>query len=801
MLNLNFRETTATDNPENPENPVNSPAAHGGGRPHPPAELELWGGIECTVNRVGDEYFDQLERSGHATRLSDLDLLASLGIRALRYPVLWERTAPEGPARADWRWADERLAHLRELGVRPIVGLVHHGSGPRYTSLVDPCFPEKLAEYAGAVAARFPWVEAYTPVNEILTTARFSGLYGHWYPHGKDGRTFARALISECRGTVMAMQAVRRVNPAARLVQTDDLSKTYSTPALAYQADFDNERRWLGWDLTSGRVTPGHPMWNHLQQDGISQAELEWFLENPCPPDVLGINYYPNSERILDERMDRYPEWSHGGNALQAYADVEAVRVVSEGLAGPRVLLREAWERYGIPIAITEVHHGCTREEQMRWLLQVWQSARWVRGQGVDVRAVTVWAMLGLYDWNVLCVRCSGNYEPGVFDLRSGTPRPTALARMLTEISAGRTPHHPVLAAPGWWERADRLHYPPVRAADGLDAVPAEPTRKPEPPRTHERGSSRRARPLLITGATGTLGRAFARLCEVRGLPYRLLRRQEMDIAVPFAVEDALDNLEPWAVINTAGYVRVDEAEAEPQRCYRENVEGPEILARMCAKRGLPLVTFSSDLVFDGAKAEPYHESDPARPLCVYGRTKAEAEQRVLDRHPAALVLRTSAFFGPWDAHNFITQALRELRAGRPFVAMEDAVVSPTYVPDLVHATLDLLIDGESGLWHLANRGAITWLELARQAAVMAGVDPVHLEGRPAAAFGLAARRPAWSVLGSERALLLPPLQDALARYVREREPLPVASVASSIPTVAVAEHPVEEGALVGAQA
>src|SRR5918997_1466087 len=155
--------------------------------------LELWGGVECTVNRVGDIYIDQNELSGHAHRLSDLDLFADIGITALRYPVLWERTAPDGPERADWSWADERLGRLRELGIRPIVGLVHHGSGPRHTSLVDPAFPEGLAEFARAVAERYPWVDAYTPVNEPLTTARFSGLYGHWYPHGHDALTFARA--------------------------------------------------------------------------------------------------------------------------------------------------------------------------------------------------------------------------------------------------------------------------------------------------------------------------------------------------------------------------------------------------------------------------------------------------------------------------------------------------------------------------------------------------------------------------------------------------------------------------------
>nr|MDQ3309476.1 family 1 glycosylhydrolase [Gemmatimonadota bacterium] len=175
----------------------------------------MWAGVECTLNRVGDEYFDQLERNGHAARADDLDRFAELGVRTLRYPVLWERTAPQGPESADWSWADERLGRLRELGISPIVGFVHHGSGPHHTSLVDPGFPEGLARYARAFAERYPWVERYTPVNEPLTTARFSGLYGLWHPHGRDGLTFARALLTQCRAVVLAMRAIREINPTA----------------------------------------------------------------------------------------------------------------------------------------------------------------------------------------------------------------------------------------------------------------------------------------------------------------------------------------------------------------------------------------------------------------------------------------------------------------------------------------------------------------------------------------------------------------------------------------------------------
>ena len=727
--------------------------------------LEMWAGVECTVNRVGDDYFDQLERNGHASRLDDLNLFAELGIRAIRYPVLWERTAPNGLATADWSWADERLGRLRELGIQPIVGLVHHGSGPRHTSLVDSAFAEGLAQFAQAFAERYPWVTHYTPINEPLTTARFSGLYGHWYPHGQDGLTFARALLTQCRAIKLSMWAIRQVNPTAQLVQTEDLGKIFSTPILAYQAEFENERRWLSFDLLCGRVKCDRIMWNYLRSLGISEDELQLFLDAPCPPDVIGINHYVTSDRFLDERLERYPTCFHGGNGRHRYADVEAVRVCTEGTAGPRLLLKEAWERYGLPLAVTEVHLGSTREEQLRWLHEVWDAAQALKHQGVDVRAVTAWSLLGAYNWNTLVTRDQGYYEPGVFDLRAPHPRPTAIARMVRDLASGYQPDHPVLDTPGWWHRQERLIYPPVSCgsnaiaslqSNGKEFTPTPPSPSP--------------RSLAIIGARGTLGNAFARLCDLRGIPYHLLTRQEMDITNPASVNEALMQLNPWAVVNAAGYVRVDDAEREPEACLLINAQGPAILAAACARRGVALLTFSSDLVFDGICATPYVESDAVGPLNVYGHSKVQAEARVLSAHPSSLVIRTSAFFGPWDEYNFVTIALRHLRAGQTFVAAEDSVVSPTYIPDLVHTSLDLLIDGEYGLWHLANKSAIAWSELARLAASIAGVDASRIEARPTRELGLAAVRPTYSVLGSERGMLLPSLDNAMSRYFDQRQ-------------------------------
>jgi dTDP-4-dehydrorhamnose reductase len=438
--------------------------------------LELWAGVECTVNRVGDEYFCQMQRSGHAERLDDLERIAELGVRKLRYPVLWERIAPDGLASADWRWPDERLGRLSELGIVPIAGLIHHGSGPRHTSLMSPCFAEKLAEFAGAVAQRYPWLEYYTPVNEPLTTARFSGLYGHWYPHGRDPALFKQALFNQCRAVVLSMRAIRRVNPQAKLVQTDDLGKYYSTPLLEYQARFNNEQRWLSWDLLCGRVDRGHAMWSWLRDVcGASEAELMWFVDNACAPDVMGPNYYITSERFIDERLENYPARYHGDNGRHRYADIETARCLAHPTAGLRGLLLEAWERYHRPIAVTEVQLDSEPDDQLRWWVEVWRAAQGARAQGADVRAVTAWALFGSFDWNCLVTECRGYYEPGAFDVRGGTPRPTPLADLLKQLARGNVPAHPVFDTPGWWLRDGRHFCPPVTLQAGTSTRPCLP--------------------------------------------------------------------------------------------------------------------------------------------------------------------------------------------------------------------------------------------------------------------------------------------------------------------------------------
>lgn len=706
--------------------------------------LELWGGLECTVARVGDDYRDQSLETGHRERIDDLDRIAELGIRTLRHPVLWETISPESPDHADFRWHDERLKRLQTLGVRAIAGLCHHGSGPRYTDMLDPAWPELLARHAANVAERYPHLDLYTPVNEPLTTARFSGLYGHWYPHGTSYESFLKILVNECKATVLSMRAIRRVRSDAQLVQTDDMGKTFSTSTLAYQAEHENQRRFLSFDLLCGMVDRDHPWWNTFLANGVAQADLELFLEADAAPDIIGINHYLTSERYLDERMARYPEHHWGGNGRHRYADAEAVRMpLPAADLGPAARLREVWERYRRPIAVTEAHHGSTRDDQLRWLMEVWNDVAALREEGADIRAVTVWSLYGAVDWNSLLTRRNNFYEPGPFDVRAPEPRRTALAHAAEALAKTGSFDHPVLDRAGWWKRDIRFYKPPARQSK-MCWLADEPRR------------------LLITGATGTLGRAYSRLCDFRGLNHALLSRQDMDIADARSVARALDLHRPWAVINTAGYVRVVDAENDRPSCFRENATGAEVLAKACADRGIPLVTFSSDLVFDGMLGRPYVESDPVNPTSVYGESKAEAERKVLEAHERALILRTSAFFGPWDRYNFVWSILNTLSRGQGVDASLD-VVSPTYVPDLVNTSLDLLIDGGTGIWHMANGGAVSWRDLAAMAAERAGFDPAAVAGagEPSALN---------TALSTERGILMPSLESAIDRFFIDSE-------------------------------
>ncbi len=421
--------------------------------------LQLWGGVECTINRVGDTFYDQCAWTGHRVRVEkDLERFCEAGLKTLRTGLPWEHFA----AGQSWGFADRCLRTMEGLSMVPIVGLLHHGSGPMTTSLLDPEFGEKLAAYALDVARRYPSVTDYTPINEPQTTGRFACLYRHWYPHHASMHSYVRALLNQIRGIVLSMEAVRSVQPAARLLHTEDGGITFSSAALEEYRVEREHRRWLGLDLLCGRVTREHPLFDFLLAHGACEREIKWFEEHSCTPDVIGLNYYVTSDRYLDDRLGSYPPFMRGGDTgHEPLVDVEAVRVRRDGVAGVKTVLMEAWDRYRLPLALTEAHLGCEQPaEQIRWLAEAWHGAQSAAGAGAEIKAVTTWALLGLYNWCHLCTRDTGAYEPGVFDVSKGFPVDTELTQLVRQISSGEPLRHPALRSAGWWQKDSRMTRP-----------------------------------------------------------------------------------------------------------------------------------------------------------------------------------------------------------------------------------------------------------------------------------------------------------------------------------------------------
>jgi dTDP-4-dehydrorhamnose reductase len=699
-------------------------------------DLELWGGVECTLNRVGDRRIDQQAQSGHSVREEDLDRMAALGIRTWRYPLLWEHLAPDPDTPIDWGPWDRRMEKMRALGLEPIAGLVHHGSGPSHTSLLDPRFPEKLAEYAAKVAERYPWIQRWTPVNEPLSTARFSALDGHWYPHRTSVPDFARALVGQCRGIALAMRAIRAINPSAELVFTEDVCRHSSTPGMAEEAAFRNARRLLPMDLVWGRVVSGHPFHHWLRDAGIPASELDGLASNPTPAAILGANYYVTSDRFIDERPERVPPDRRFEGELGPYGETESVRRTAEGIVGHRALLGELWDRYGVPVAITEVHLGCTREEQVRWLLEAWDGALAARADGVDVRAVTAWGAFGLFGWDKLVTRDGGSYEPGLWDVRGPVPRPTALAKVASDLAAGRPVDAPWGGA-GWWRR-------PTRHLGKVPVQCAEPFGRPPPP-------PRASRPLLVTGA-GAFAREVRRACEVRGLAV-VAPGRALDVCDLDRVRQILDDVRPWGVFHAVGVRGRAAAEREPKRAETLHSHAPGMLAAECAERGIRMVALSSSLVVPAPGV--HDESAPVAPRSVLGLAQAEGERRILERHERALILRCGVLLGLDRSDDPLGVGLGSLLERGTWTVPTNASVVVAAL--LAGGALDLLVDGERGVWHVAHRRPL--VELARAAARFAGLDPGAVR----------AVSPAGARLTSMRGHVLPACGEALRDLVRVR--------------------------------
>jgi dTDP-4-dehydrorhamnose reductase len=417
---------------------------------HAAGPVEVWASPEPTFARIApDRWRDQLYETGHDIRDGDVDRIADLGVRATRYPVLWERVAPRHPRERNYQWAARRLTALANRGVEPIVTLLHHGSGPAYTSLVDPAFPHLFAEYAAATARRFPWVKRWTPINEPLTTARFSTLYAAWYPNAFfDDAAFGRAIVHQALAIAYAAERIRGVIPDARFLLTEDLqSFTAADAGVEDYVAHKRERTFLSCELLQGRIVDGHPMHRYLvERCQVDAALLRRLERRPQPPDVMGWNYYPNSERWLESD-------GQGGHRNVGMVDVAPARL------DMRALLRAAHARLDVPFALSEVHVYGNERERARWMLQRFDDVRAVVADGVPVTAFGAWAAFGMVDWVSLLRRTERVCEDGIYTCAAPGEAPvrTLVADVVQALAAGRVPAAP--EEPGWWERerAERI--------------------------------------------------------------------------------------------------------------------------------------------------------------------------------------------------------------------------------------------------------------------------------------------------------------------------------------------------------
>lgn len=287
---------------------------------------------------------------------------------------------------------------------------------------------------------------------------------------------------------------------------------------------------------------------------------------------------------------------------------------------------------------------------------------------------------------------------------------------------------------------------------------------------------------MLVTGAAGLLGSEVVRSAEGRGYSVLAAGRSDVDVTDREAVRALLlgpaGSTPPFAdVVHCAAYTAVDRAEEEPELAARVNVDGTRHVAEAAAEAGARFVYVSTDYVFDGEARAPYPPDAPVAPLSVYGRTKLEGERVALASQAGALVIRTSWLYGAGGRH-FVSAMLERgkerAQAGGtgPLRVVDDQRGRPSWARNTAEGLLDLLGRRTRGVWHVADGGEATWLELAREAFRMCGVT-TRLEAVTTEAWGAPAPRPRYSVLdvaGTEALLGRPRMdwREALRRYLTE---------------------------------
>jgi beta-glucosidase len=390
---------------------------------------------------------DEYELTGHYERWrSDIDLFAELGVRCVRYGIPWHRINP-APGVWDFTSSDKPLDRLLELGIEPVVDLVHYGL-PLWIdgAFLHADFDRFMAEYAAKIVERYRGrIKFYTPLNEPRVTAWYCGKLGWWPPFRRGWRGFLSVMLGVCRGIVSSVHAMKSVDPGIVHAHVD-ATDLYTTTDAAVDAEVHRRQEivFLALDLITGRVRPGHSLYEWIVSLGVREAELAWFQTNPIELDLLGINLYP----LFSEK--RLVKTSSGVRIRMRYASADIIDRLADLY----------WRRYQRPLFISETASEGSIRRRAAWLDDSVAAVKRVRASGVPLVGYTWWPLFALVTWGYR----EGKKPPheylkqmGLWDLRpaSGglervrTPLVDRFRDLVAQGSAAVGPlaSHPIAAA------------------------------------------------------------------------------------------------------------------------------------------------------------------------------------------------------------------------------------------------------------------------------------------------------------------------------------------------------------------
>ena len=359
-------------------------------------------GIENSNPTVGPNRIrrDELELCGHYGRWQeDFALVRETGLQVLRYgPPLHKAWLGDG--RYDWEIADLAMPELKRLGILPIVDLCHFGVPDWIGDFQNPDFPALFAVYAEAFARRFPWVQMYTPMNEMYICALFSGRNGSWNECGTTEATFVTALKHIVKANVLAMRAILDVRPDAIFVQSESSEYFHAdSPAAIKPAEILNSMRFLSLDLNYGRRVDSE-MYEYLLDNGMMREEYHFFLHNHLKQHcVMGNDYYATNE-----------------HRVNADGSVRPAGVTF----GYDEITRQYHDRYHLPVMHTETNmdEGPLGTEAVDWLWNQWANVLRVRNTGTPIVGFTWYSLTDQVDWDVGLREINNRVNPrGLYDL------------------------------------------------------------------------------------------------------------------------------------------------------------------------------------------------------------------------------------------------------------------------------------------------------------------------------------------------------------------------------------------------